>query len=162
MGSSARCRAAALAVLSAMALLTPGAASAQAPDLSLSCDRIALSRPITFHPTTDTLDEGGTAVVQELAALLAANPWIERLRIEVHSDGQGSASYNLRQTDKRAQMIAEALVAFGVAPERLVARGLGETEPIDTNATVEGRAHNRRVELIIEAGDCPGAVEAPP
>jgi outer membrane protein OmpA-like peptidoglycan-associated protein len=70
------------------------------------------------------------------------------LTIEGHTDNVGTAEFNQALSEKRAAAVREALVSqFGVPPGRLVTKGFGFTHPLETNATVEGRARNRRVEL---------------
>ncbi len=66
-----------------------------------------------------------------------------------HTDSTGSASYNQTLSERRAQAVADILARNGVQRQRIVAYGKGETEPVASNATAEGRARNRRVELII-------------
>ena len=70
------------------------------------------------------------------------------LTIEGHTDNIGTAQYNQDLSEKRAAAVRQALVTdYGVAAGRLTAKGYGLTRPVETNATPEGRAHNRRVEL---------------
>ena len=71
-----------------------------------------------------------------------------RLVITGHTDSIGAEEYNQGLSERRAGAAKEYLVSKGVAPGRLKALGYGETRPIATNATREGRARNRRVELI--------------
>lgn len=66
-----------------------------------------------------------------------------------HTDSQGSEQYNQALSDRRAVAVGNYLSSRGVAQARLVAYGRGELEPVATNATSEGRAANRRVELRI-------------
>jgi outer membrane protein OmpA-like peptidoglycan-associated protein len=72
-------------------------------------------------------------------------------RVEVvgHTDNTGSASYNMDLSQRRAQSVAAVLRQGGVSPARIVAFGRGEDMPVASNLTPEGRAQNRRVELII-------------
>jgi OOP family OmpA-OmpF porin len=65
-----------------------------------------------------------------------------------HTDSIGAEKYNLGLSQRRADAVRNAMIKLGVAPERLVARGYGESKPIATNSTKEGRAENRRVELL--------------
>jgi len=66
-----------------------------------------------------------------------------------HTDGQGSEQYNKDLSTKRAQAVINALVTnFGIAENRLQARGVGELVPVATNRAKEGRQLNRRVELV--------------
>jgi outer membrane protein OmpA-like peptidoglycan-associated protein len=71
------------------------------------------------------------------------------VRIEGHTDNRGSANFNQVLSQKRADAVREALVARGVAAARLTAVGLGMNAPISANDTAEGRARNRRVDVIL-------------
>jgi outer membrane protein OmpA-like peptidoglycan-associated protein len=66
-----------------------------------------------------------------------------------HTDSTGSPSHNQRLSERRAATVAEYLVAQGNNPQRFQVLGMGQTEPIASNATAEGRAQNRRVEIRI-------------
>lgn len=66
-----------------------------------------------------------------------------------HTDDTGSAGYNQDLSERRAEAVAGVLVREGVAPARVRASGLGETQPVASNSTPEGRQQNRRVEVII-------------
>ena len=66
-----------------------------------------------------------------------------------HADAVGSDAYNQRLSERRASSVAAALVDRRALPERLYVEGRGESEPIASNATVQGRAENRRVEIIL-------------
>ncbi len=66
-----------------------------------------------------------------------------------HTDSTGDANYNMDLSRRRAQSVAAILVGDGVAPGRIRAVGVGETQPVATNATVLGREQNRRVEIIV-------------
>lgn len=70
-----------------------------------------------------------------------------------HTDSIGSATYNQGLSERRAQSAVDYLASIGVDKNRLVVEGRGETEPISDNDTDEGRALNRRVEIIIIASD---------
>jgi outer membrane protein OmpA-like peptidoglycan-associated protein len=69
--------------------------------------------------------------------------------VEGHTDSQGSDESNLALSEQRARSVRDYLVSQGVAQERITAKGLGETQPLATNDTSEGRANNRRVEIVI-------------
>ena len=66
-----------------------------------------------------------------------------------HTDGKGSVAYNQKLSEQRAKAVYDYLIERGVAPERIQAEGRGESQPIDTNDTEEGRQNNRRVEIEI-------------
>jgi len=86
--------------------------------------------------------------LNDLYMYLARNPQI-RLRIIGHTDNVGRDEANQRLSEGRANAVREDLIERGIAPERLEAEGRGESQPIDTNDTEEGRQNNRRVEIEI-------------
>ncbi|MEQ1592552.1 MAG: OmpA family protein [Thiobacillaceae bacterium] len=71
------------------------------------------------------------------------------VKVEVagHTDSIANDNYNLELSDRRAKTVRDYLINKGIAPERLISRGYGESQPIGDNATEEGRLMNRRVEL---------------
>lgn len=73
-----------------------------------------------------------------------------RIAVEGHTDSVGTIAYNQRLSEDRAYSVANELVANRVGRSRISVRGYGETDPIATNSTPDGRARNRRVEVIIE------------
>jgi outer membrane protein OmpA-like peptidoglycan-associated protein len=73
-----------------------------------------------------------------------------QLTIEGHTDAQGPDHYNEELSLRRAQQVRDFLVSNGVPPDRIMVRGLGEYRPVASNSTPEGRANNRRVEIILQ------------
>lgn len=88
-------------------------------------------------------------LLNQALALMTIRPEVT-LTIVGHSDGEGPEDINLQLSLERAQAVAAWLIEAGVDPERLNADGKGETEPLASNDTPEGRAENRRIEVIIE------------
>jgi len=88
-----------------------------------------------------------TAVLDEAAATLKDNPNV-RVEVSGYTDSVGSARYNLRLSEKRANAVAEYLERDGIAADRLIPHGYGKTNFVASNDTREGRAQNRRVELV--------------
>jgi len=86
--------------------------------------------------------------LEEIAKVLNLNPTM-RLGIYGHTDSLGRASYNMKLSKKRAQSVANELLKMGLSKERFIVDGFGETRPIATNETKEGRAKNRRTEIKI-------------
>ena len=86
------------------------------------------------------------AVLDEIVTFLNNNPML-KVEIQGHTDSRGSAAYNMRLSDARAQAVKAYLINKGIDPMRLTAKGFGPQMPVATNATAEGRAQNRRVEL---------------
>jgi outer membrane protein OmpA-like peptidoglycan-associated protein len=88
------------------------------------------------------------AILDEQAAILTENPGL-KLRIEGHADSRGPEVYNQGLSERRAGAVKDYLVSKGIWPDRLEAKGYGESFPIASNDTSEGQAKNRRVELHI-------------
>ncbi len=85
-------------------------------------------------------------LLDEVTSILMKNPEME-VEVQGHTDNTGSAEYNQWLSEKRAQRVKDYLVSKGIDPSRLEAKGYGLTQPVASNATEEGRAQNRRVEL---------------
>jgi outer membrane protein OmpA-like peptidoglycan-associated protein len=103
---------------------------------------------VLFESGEVTLLESAQASLAEVVDLLQSEP--EKLiRIEGHTDSVGSAETNLQISEQRAESVRQALVELGVASSRVTAVGLGEDFPIDSNEHAEGRARNRRVDVIL-------------
>lgn len=88
--------------------------------------------------------------VSEIGRIISTEAAGRRVSVEGHTDSVGTVSYNQRLSEERAHSVAQALGEQGV-PRRIIrVRGYGESQPIATNRTTDGRARNRRVEVIIE------------
>lgn len=74
---------------------------------------------------------------------------IRQLRVEGHTDNVGAPDYNLALSQRRAGVVADAFVAEGFAAKDVERKGLGADHPAADNASPEGRAQNRRVEIIV-------------
>ena len=101
---------------------------------------------VNFETASANLTDQSFVTLNRVAASLAAHP---ELQVEVagYTDSRGSDRYNQRLSQSRAEAVRQYLIQRGVAPERLSARGFGESNAIDTNATTNGQGRNRRVEL---------------
>lgn len=129
----------------------PAAVAAIAAALGSDACRAEL-HGVYFDTGSAALLAPSAAAVGEVAALLRDHAdW--RVTIEGHTDSVGGDDDNQRLSQARAAAVRTALVEdHGIAADRLTAAGFGETRPVESNDTVEGRAHNRRVEL---ARQCP-------
>lgn len=107
--------------------------------------RVALY--VNFDFDKATLRPDAAPVVDQVVALLKSDPAL-RLGIEGHTDTMGSADHNRTLSADRARAFVAALVAAGIAPARLTAAGFGPDKPLAPNDTSDGRARNRRVELV--------------
>lgn len=119
-------------------------------DAEIRDRQIVLAHPIQFPEKSDRLPPSARAALADVAALMAAREDLTVLRIEVHTDSQGSDRENLAKTQRRAELIRDLLADLGIAATRLKPVGKGEGEPIDSNRDADGRAANRRVEFYLE------------
>jgi outer membrane protein OmpA-like peptidoglycan-associated protein len=87
------------------------------------------------------------ATVDQIVALMKANPQL-KLSVEGHTDNVGQAASNKTLSDNRARAVKDAVAASGIAASRLKSAGWGQERPIADNRTEDGRAKNRRVELV--------------
>jgi OmpA-OmpF porin, OOP family len=95
---------------------------------------------------TDILPES-MGIINEIYTLMDEHPDL-KLSIEGHTDSVGEEAMNQTLSEKRAGAVKEKLVSMGIDASRLESKGWGETNPVDNNASPEGRANNRRVEFV--------------
>jgi OmpA-OmpF porin, OOP family len=86
--------------------------------------------------------------LDRVVALLSENPSIE-IEMGAHTDSRGSDEYNLRLSENRAKSVMEYILSKGIAASRITSHGYGESKPVATNETDDGRQLNRRVEFKI-------------
>jgi outer membrane protein OmpA-like peptidoglycan-associated protein len=103
---------------------------------------------VLFESGQTELREEAMASLVEVVDLLQSEP-DKKIRIEGHTDSVGDANTNLEISQKRADAVFEALVSLGVDASRVTTQGMGEDFPIASNETEEGRAQNRRVDVIL-------------
>lgn len=103
---------------------------------------------VNFEVNSSRLTANAKAILNQVADSLTAS---SALRVEIggHTDSQGSDSFNTKLSERRAQAVKDYLVARGIDTARLEVKGYGESQPIDTNETPEGRELNRRVEMKV-------------
>jgi outer membrane protein OmpA-like peptidoglycan-associated protein len=104
---------------------------------------------ILFDIDKATLKSSANQTLAKLAGVLMLVPEVE-LSVEGHTDSTGTEAHNDWLAKARADSVSEFLVGEGVDPDRLVAKGFGEHQPIADNDTREGRQRNRRVEIVLE------------
>jgi outer membrane protein OmpA-like peptidoglycan-associated protein len=111
--------------------------------------RIIIIEQIFFDLDRATIKAESYALLDELVRTFEEHPDILRVRVEGHTDSTGPVRYNERLSQARAESVVAALVARGVAPERMEAVGYGPHRPIASNSSPDGMALNRRVEFNI-------------
>jgi outer membrane protein OmpA-like peptidoglycan-associated protein len=110
---------------------------------------ITLSGSVLFASNQSTLLPAATDRLNKVAdALLVTKE--RKLTVEGYTDSQGSASYNMVLSQKRADVVRTYLISRGYPGDLIQARGIGEESPIANNNTAEGRANNRRVEIVVD------------
>ncbi|MBB1517618.1 OmpA family protein [Aquipseudomonas guryensis] len=102
---------------------------------------------INFDTGKADLKADGQASVREIVSMLSSAPEL-KIAIEGHTDNVGQPADNKALSERRAQSVMAAIVAAGIPAERLQAAGFGQERPVADNRSAEGRAKNRRVELV--------------
>ena len=129
----------------------PGTADGCPPKYQLivvTDKKIELKQTVYFDTRKATIKRVSFPLLDEVAQALADHPTI-KVRIEGHTDSQGSDKFNLKLSKNRAASVRKYLIGKGVDPFRMEAQGFGESVPIEDNRTNAGRAANRRVEFFI-------------
>lgn len=102
---------------------------------------------VLFGLNVGTLSDSGRALVTGIGkALLGVG--IDKLQLDGFADNTGTHDYNVQLSVRRAQAVADALAEAGMQRRSLVVTGLGESDPVASNQSAEGRAQNRRVAII--------------
>ena len=111
--------------------------------------RLDMSSDITFDFNRAYVRREFMPRLYDLARTMRAHPGMFA-RVVGHTDAIGSDSYNQALSERRAEAVTAALEDFNISDNRLIASGMGEFEPIASNATDSGRARNRRVEILLK------------
>ncbi|NVJ59831.1 MAG: OmpA family protein [Gammaproteobacteria bacterium] len=131
---------------------TPAGAKVDSKGCRLMLEEtVRMTLDVKFELNSSKLQSTHKDDIKRLADFMTQYP-DTNVVVEGHSDSVGKDSYNLWLSQKRAQSVADELInTYGVASDRVKAKGVGETQPIADNNTAAGRAKNRRVEAVIEA-----------
>jgi outer membrane protein OmpA-like peptidoglycan-associated protein len=114
----------------------------------VQAEKAIVLRNIYFDYDKATLRPESIEELERVLRFLQENTTL-RVEISGHTDSDGSELYNLRLSQARAQAVVDYLVSRGISPDRLVARGYGESRPVAPNDTPENKQKNRRTELKI-------------
>ena len=106
---------------------------------------------VLFDFNKATLRPGAREKLAKIAGIILAHPGL-RMEAEGHADAVGTDDYNQRLSERRAQSVSAFFMEQGIRRESITAMGFGESRPVATNGTAEGRQQNRRVELVV-SGD---------
>jgi|GEM_PF-258842 len=115
----------------------------------LTREKIEILEKVFFDFNKATIQKRSFALLDQVVAVLKANPQIALLRVEGHTDSDGVDAYNFKLSDARAASVRTYLIGKGIDPARVASAGYGETRPIADNKTAVGREKNRRVEFVI-------------
>jgi outer membrane protein OmpA-like peptidoglycan-associated protein len=107
-----------------------------------------LSGEILFETDSAKLAPSAADLVGRISEVMKKNPNF-KISVVGHTDSTGDYNYNIKLSGRRAKAFVNALVKDGVAANRLTGVGVGPQSPVATNDTTEGRAQNRRVELVL-------------
>jgi outer membrane protein OmpA-like peptidoglycan-associated protein len=110
---------------------------------------ITLSGSVLFASNKDALLPAAQERLGQVADALKTQD-DHKIVVEGHTDSQGSAASNQGLSERRAQSVVSFLISRGVPADQIRAQGVGPTRPIADNASAEGRANNRRVEIIVQ------------
>lgn len=111
--------------------------------------RVSVSSEASFAIDRSDIKPEFKPTLDKVANVLRDDPNV-RITIIGFTDSTGSEEYNKRLSERRAQATADYLISRGVGASQIMTRGLGEAEPRASNATEEGRAQNRRVEIYLQ------------
>jgi outer membrane protein OmpA-like peptidoglycan-associated protein len=114
--------------------------------------QLTMGAGILFQTAQSTLQAQARQNIQKIADVLKQNPDTDVL-IAGHTDSDGTEAYNQTLSERRAQAVADYMKTLGVAGSRLKTVGQGETQPVASNDTADGKAANRRVEVAIMANE---------
>ena len=111
---------------------------------------ITLSGSVLFASDKSDLLPAAQAKLNEVANALTKEDPTSKMVVEGHTDSQGTAAHNQDLSQRRAQSVRDYLVSRGIASDRVTAQGFGLTRSIADNNSPEGRANNRRVEIVVQ------------
>jgi outer membrane protein OmpA-like peptidoglycan-associated protein len=111
---------------------------------------ISLSGAVLFTSAKADLMPAAQIKLNDVTNALIKEDPLSKIVVEGHTDSQGGASYNQDLSQRRAQSVRDYLVTRGIAADRVTAQGFGLSRAIADNASPEGRANNRRVEIVVQ------------
>ncbi len=104
---------------------------------------------VNFKTGSAKLTTGSQDILEQAVAVLNDNSAVSVI-VEGHTDSRGSETFNQGLSERRAQSVANYLISKGIDASRLTARGYGESRPVASNDSKDGRWKNRRVELVVD------------
>jgi outer membrane protein OmpA-like peptidoglycan-associated protein len=125
-------------------------------------NHIDIHQKIQFEVAKATIKQESYALLAEIADVIKKNPQIKKISIEGHSSAEGDAKMNQKLSEDRAASVRQHLIdKGGIKADALVSKGFGESKPLASNDTDEGKEKNRRVEfVIVDPPAAPGGTAA--
>jgi outer membrane protein OmpA-like peptidoglycan-associated protein len=116
----------------------------------LKGDHIEIDKQILFDTDSDHInEEQSSGILADLVAILKAHPEVKHLKIEGHTDVNGSPEHNQKLSERRAAAVAKYINDHGLPNVKIEAVGLGKSKPLCTEDTEACHDKNRRVEFIV-------------
>jgi outer membrane protein OmpA-like peptidoglycan-associated protein len=122
---------------------------------------ITLSGGVLFASAKSDLLPAAQANLTQVADALTKGDPDRRIMVAGYTDSQGGQAYNMDLSQRRAEAVRSFLVAHGVAPDRISAQGFGPAQPVADNSSPEGRADNRRVEIVVQPSNVVNSTGSP-
>lgn len=119
------------------------------PLVHVRARQITIRRQVNFATDSAEILPESHALLSEIADVILRHPELLKIEIQGHTDNRGGAQHNQDLSQRRAEAVRDWLVRAGVDPNRLEARGYGQTRPLVPNITAANRARNRRVQFVI-------------
>lgn len=123
---------------------------AGAPVNRKGCVKKIVVSDLNFASNSAELNAESRKILKKVASRIMANPTIEYVTVNGYTDDRGDAAYNKDLSERRAKSVADYLVSQGLSSDKVSSNGMGEANPIASNATAAGRADNRRVEIDLK------------
>jgi outer membrane protein OmpA-like peptidoglycan-associated protein len=120
------------------------------PNVVVTDKEVRLKKAVHFQHDSAEILADSMGILEEAADVLRAHTEVRAVEVQGHTDDSGTADYNLRLSNDRANAVRTALVLNGVEPNRVSARGYGQDKPLAPNTNEANRAKNRRVQLMIQ------------
>jgi outer membrane protein OmpA-like peptidoglycan-associated protein len=122
---------------------------------------VVITASLLFPTDSAELLPSAKPKLDEIAGALQAQPQSSQVKVQGYTDSTGTAAINDPLSQKRAQAVADYLESKGVASDRITTEGLGAQDPVSHEKTTEGRALNRRVDIVVEPVQQPAKPMAP-
>ena len=110
-------------------------------------DAKIVTHGINFDIDKATIRPESMGTLNMIVQVMKSNPDL-KFEVDGHTDNTGTAAHNLTLSQQRADAVKTQLITMGIDASRLTSKGFGDTKPMADNATLEGKANNRRVEFV--------------